>query len=202
MEVFKIIGIITKEDVDKINEVMPYVVEISTTKGQDPSLIASINPKIKIKIKDEEVKDEKLIQNESKIENEILYSPEELSSVIVAFKEIEEGIDSDFSDLEASLYTYRELIRRISPIDIQGLEKEDNLIENNSLLALSKKRAFPTGFAKVYQEAMRRLGIPCKVITGDNGYAWNEIEINGVYYPLDLTYDAAYFRSEEANVNS
>ena len=199
MEVFKIIGIITKEDVDKINEVMPYVVEISTTKGQDPSLIASINPKIKIKIKDEEVKDEKLIQNESKIENEILYSPEELSSVIVAFKEIEEGIDSDFSDLEASLYTYRELIRRISPIDIQSLEKEDNLIENNSLLALSKKRAFPTGFAKVYQEAMRRLGIPCKVITGDNGYAWNEIEINGVYYPLDLTYDAAYFRSEEAN---
>ena len=43
----------------------------------------------------------------------------------------------------------------------------DNLIDNNTLLALTRERAFPTGFAKVYQEAMRRLGIPCKIVKGD-----------------------------------
>ena len=91
-----------------------------------------------------------------------------------------------------------ELIKRISPISIHELQKNDNLIDNNTLLALTKQRAFPTGFAKIYQEAMRRLGIPCKIITGHNGYAWNEIEVNGTYYPLDLTYDAAYYRSEDA----
>ena len=202
MEVFKIKGILTKEDVEKINEIMPTVVEIATTKGQDPSLIASLNSKIKIRIKDEEEKTEKeLVEeeiNKGSIEDEVVYSPEELASVITAFKEVEQGIDPSFSDVDASLYTYMELIKKITPISIQELSKEDNLIDNNSLLALTRKRAFPTGLAKVYQEAMRRLGIPCKVITGDNGYAWNEIEINGVYYPLDLTYDAAYYRSKEA----
>ena len=202
MEVFKIKGILTKEDVAKINEIMPTVVKIATTKGQDPALIASLSPKIKIRIKDEEnlkeeVKGEKVI-TKGDIEDDMVYSPEEVASVITAFQEIEKGIDPSFSDVEASLYTYMELIKRISPISIQELQKEDNLIDNNSLLALTKQRAFPTGFAKIYQEAMKRLGIPCKVITGDNGYAWNEIEVNGTYYPLDLTYDAAYYRSEEA----
>ena len=37
MEIFKIKGILTKEDVAKINEIMPTVVEIATTKGQDPT---------------------------------------------------------------------------------------------------------------------------------------------------------------------
>ena len=203
MEIFKIKGILTKEDVAKINEIMPTVVEIVTTKGQDPALIASLNPKIKIRIKDEEEKNEKELAEKKEIkkdvfEDEIFYSPEELASVITTFKEIEDGIDPSFSDIDASLYTYMELIKRISPISIQELQKDDNLIDNNTLLALTRERAFPTGFAKVYQEAMRRLGIPCKVITGDNGYAWNEIEINGTYYPLDLTYDAVYYRSEEA----
>lgn len=199
MEVFKIRGILTKEDVEKINEIMPSVVEMTTTKGQNPALIASLNSKIKIRIKeDEEIKEEKIITKGS-IEDEMLYSPEELGAVVETFKEIEDGIDVNFSDIDASLYTYMELIKRISPISIQEIQKDDDLMTNNSLLALIKQRAFPIGFAKIYQEAMRRLGIPCKIITGDNGYAWNEIEINGTYYPLDLTYDAAYYRTEEAN---
>ena len=37
MEVFKIRGILTKEDVEKINEIMPSVVEMTTTKGQNPA---------------------------------------------------------------------------------------------------------------------------------------------------------------------
>ena len=201
MEIFKIKGILTKEDVAKINEIMPTVVEIATTKGQDPTLIASLSPKIKIRIKDEEEKIEEKKQDEIRkeyYEDETYYSPEELASVITSFKEIEKGIDPSFSDLDASLYTYMELIRRLTPISIQELSKEDNLIDNNTLLALTRERAFPTGFAKVYQEAMKRLGIPCKIVKGDNGYAWNEIKIGGTYYPLDLTYDAAYYRSEDA----
>ena len=202
MEVFKIKGILTKEDVAKINEIMPTVVEIATTKGQDPALIASLSPKIKIRIKDdveEKIEEKKQdVLKKDYYEDETFYSPEELASVITSFQEIEKGIDPSFSDVDAALYTYMELIKRISPISIHELQKNDNLIDNNTLLALTKQRAFPTGFAKIYQEAMRRLGIPCKIITGDNGYAWNEIEVNGTYYPLDLTYDAAYYRSEDA----
>ena len=113
MEVFKIRGILTKEDVEKINEIMPSVVEMTTTKGQNPALIASLNSKIKIRIKeDEEIKDEKIITKGS-IEDEMLYSPEELGAVVETFKEIEDGIDVNFSDIDASLYTYMELIKRI-----------------------------------------------------------------------------------------
>ena len=210
MRVVRIRGKITKEDVEELNKMQPNVIEISSTKGQSAEILASLDSSIKIRIRDNEEKEElkeesskfEIIEDDDskevkEIEDEVVYTPQELSDVVRYFNEIEKGIDVGFSDLDAALYTYIELIKIISPINIQEMTKEDNLIDNNTLLALIKQRGFPSGYANVYKEAMKRLGIPCRIVKGDNGYAWNEIEINGQYYPLDITSDAEFYRSKE-----
>ena len=76
--------------------------------------------------------------------------------------------------------------------------KEDEIESSKTLQSLINKKASSKGYATAFKHEMERLGIPCRIIESPDGYAWNEIMIDGEYYPLDLTSDAEFYRSKEA----
>lgn len=48
-------------------------------------------------------------------------------------------------------------------------------------------------YALTYKVAMDMLGIPCEVIVeNDNSHAWNQINIDGKWYNVDITWDENY----------
>ena len=55
MEIIKIQRTITEEDVKEFNEALPSVIELRSLKGQKSSILAMLNPKIKIRIIDQEL---------------------------------------------------------------------------------------------------------------------------------------------------
>ena len=201
MEIIKIQRTITEEDVKKFNEALPSVIELRSLKGQKSSILAMLNPKIKIRIIDQEL-DEKgekeIIKGSLSKEKVAEYSPEELSSIVKVYEEIEEGIDVGFDNIDAALYTYISLIKMISPANAQKLDGKNEIELRETLISLLKSDALPKGFAVIYKQAMERLGIPCRIYENPNGYAWNEIMIDGAFYPLDLASDAEFYRSEKS----
>lgn len=188
MEIVRVEGRITTKDVEKFNETLPKIIEISSTKGQSAEILAKLDSRIKIKIVGEfEDKSPKELVESSHSEGN-LYSSQEVCEMIETFEDIERKIDPTWSDLEVSLHTYIELIKK-SKVEEKYLE--DNAKLHNSKISSEK-------VALKYKEAMNRLGIPCKYLDNENGYAWNEIEIDGVYYPLDLVSDIEYYNSEKS----
>ena len=197
MEVVYLKETITMEDVERLNKELPKVIEIPNTKKQDIEVLLKLDPRIRIRLVGNKYKEDgksKEITKDSGVKD--TYSNEELAAVINKFKEIEGGINPVWSDLEAALYTYIELIKNIEHADEQKLEDVREGYKN--LLALAKGVALPEGFARVFQEAMNRIGVPCRTLDNGEGYAWNEIEIDGTYYPLDLAADSKSYRSEKS----
>lgn len=54
--------------------------------------------------------------------------------------------------------------------------------------ALLSGRAVCQGYATLLYAMCRSMGLPVRIITGDN-HAWNIVGINGVYYNMDATWD-------------
>lgn len=84
------------------------------------------------------------------------------------------GINPAWTNLEKALYIY---------VELEKTTKDMNSKE----------------VAETYKQAMDMLDIPCKVINGLEKNAWNEIMIDGQFYPLDLSWDIDYFNSKDSN---
>lgn len=181
---------ITMEDVKQFNETLPEVIEIYSTKNQKIEVLSELNPKIKIRI----------IGNESEVagENEVYfsnryYSPSQVCSIMRVLSEYEKGLDKhpNWNNLEKSLYIYSRLVSEYAPTQ----DPDDN---SSSLISLLTLNPDSKGFANIYKEVMDRIGIPCKYIeNSDHSRAWNEIMINGKYYPVDLEMDSRESHSKE-----
>lgn len=92
---------------------------------------------------------------------------------IIHLDEMLKGINSNWSNLEKALYIYINLEAILEKVDSKNV-------------------------AAIYDAIMKKIDIPSKVINGVNDNAWNEIEIDGQYYPLDLAWDCDYFHSKES----
>ncbi len=169
MEVIRFNGKITVEDIENLNKNLPKVIEISSTKGQSAEILSKLNPEIKVKIIDEEPSK----KGDFYDENSSTITVEELCKMLNLFEKMENEIDVNWTDLEASLHTYIELIKN-SREEYPKLQKAESLENLSETLALK------------YREAIKRLDIPCKYLKDEKGFAWNEIEIDGKNYKVDL----------------
>lgn len=183
---------ITANDVAEFNDMAPLIITIKNTKGQDPSVLAKLNKNITIRVVG--AFDEKAVPEyaHEKYFKKTLYSPAEVSELIKLLDNIESQIDSEWSDLEKATYGYISIMRQISPKrqDMQYDKKEENK-EERPLAQIINGKADSSAYAFIYKELLERLGIACRYMQSKNLHAWNEVLIDGEYYPADLFYDSS-----------
>lgn len=91
--------------------------------------------------------------------------------------------------------------------DYDNLEDKTYLLKHAAYAALVDKTAVCQGYAVLFYRLMLELGVDNRVIigTGNGGaHAWNIVELDGLYYNLDSTWDAgtsaySYFLTSDAN---
>ena len=76
--------------------------------------------------------------------------------------------------------------------DYENLEDNTYLLKHTAYAALIDKTAVCQGYAVLFYRLMLELGVDARVIVGDGGgpHAWNIVELDGLYYNLDSTWDA------------
>ena len=83
--------------------------------------------------------------------------------------------------------------------DYDGLAAQNSLQIYTAYAALVKRTSVCQGYASLFYRMMLELGVDCRVITGtvDGGaHAWNIVKLDGVYYNVDATFDAAYLQGD------
>ena len=69
---------------------------------------------------------------------------------------------------------------------------EDSPLNQSAYSALTSSHSVCAGYARAFQIACERVGIPCYYVTGTSkgvNHAWNIVCIDGNYYNVDLTWD-------------
>ena len=99
---------------------------------------------------------------------------------------MEERIKDCKTDLEKALVVHDHLVESIKYSASLGTRAHD--VEGGIL----EKAAVCEGYALAYKFYMNRMGIPCKVVSGQSkkqSHAWNQIQIDGKWYFVDATWD-------------
>lgn len=181
--------ILTENDIEKFNEMSPIIITLKNTRGQNPSVLSKLNNGVTIRLTS--AFDEKSFSKyaSEKYFKKSLYSPAEVATLINMLQDIEGRINPEWSDLEKATYGYVALMTQISPKrdeKIVGSEKEQR-----PFAEILNRKADSSEYAILYKELLERIGIPCRYYENDLPHAWNEVLINGEYYPADLFYDAS-----------
>jgi len=91
------------------------------------------------------------------------------------------------TDLEKVIVVHEHLVDTIS-YSWNGFGGIGNSIEG----AILEKQAVCEGYALAFKYYMNRLNIPCNAMGGSSknqAHAWNQVQINGKWYLLDITWD-------------
>lgn len=183
MKVIHIKGSIKLEDVKEINSMAPVIVEFESTKNQSVKLLRELSDDCIIRINpDNEIQDYEKASGRKLL----TYSKEAFIDLINEFEETEKNMNPEWNDLEKAIYLYKR---------IQHIPRDDS-VENKATYDLSGfigNKTDSAGLASIFYEAMKRNGIPCKYIYNSNFEAWNEIQIENTYYPLDVAKDSDEF---------
>lgn len=146
-----------------------------------------------------------------------LYDIEELSKIINELEKIESLIDPQWNQFDIVIYLIETIVRNImydpeyilmknKGIQIPKVigEQDEADYFDRSLRGILTKKAVCGGYALIFNELAKRNGIDCKYVSGSaytidgkyqGGHAWNIIKINGVKYPLDITWKNKKYRS-------
>lgn len=178
--------VITSKDVEEFNTMAPIVITIRNTKGQDPAILSKLDSSISIRITGgfSDYKNEKYL-------SKTLYSPIEVSNLISMLADFEGNVDPAWSDLEKATYSYITLMKQISPRQENLKEdKKREKVEERPFAQILERNADSVGYAFMYKELLERLGVACRYYQKDDFHGWNEVLIDGEYYPADLFLDA------------
>ena len=97
---------------------------------------------------------------------------------------------SDY-DVIRSIYDY---VCANVTYDYANLPNDDYKLKYTAYAALINKTAVCNGYAMLMSRMLTQAGISCRMILGDKSsgcdHAWNIVEIDGIYYNLDATWDA------------
>ena len=137
----------------------------------------------------------------------VIYSKNEVICFIDEMESIEKGINKNWSDLQKIIYIYDSLKRKVF-YDPKFESKQSD--EIRSLRGLISKKTVCAGYAVIFKEILDRQGIKCHYVSGlcplgdgsYGGHAWNIIELDGKYYPIDLTWDNTRYRSGDFRTHS
>ena len=94
-----------------------------------------------------------------------------------------------------SIYTF---ICDTVSYDYENLENESYTEKFTAEAALRDGKAVCQGYALLLYYMLLSVGIDCRIIAGydavtGGGHAWNIVQLDGVYYNLDSTWDAGYY---------
>ena len=188
------------------------LIEIPNTKGISSDLIKKLNDRVFIRVAggytDEVVNNMRNVTFRSgnngydTYYNSVIYTKNELVSIIEELEKIEGKLDSKWTDFEkfASIYTYLKSDIFYDPEH----EKKDTMHigskDMRTLRGLISKNTVCAGYAIILKELLDRQGISCDYADG-NGHAWNIVNLDGKNYGIDLTWDNTQYR-KYGNMNS
>lgn len=99
-----------------------------------------------------------------------------------AVTQILSGVNPEWSDREKALYVHDTLISQY--------EYDESLQKFDAYSLLVGGSAVCQGYTLAYNYLMDRMGIPCaSVASNEMKHIWNQIEIDGDWYHVDMTYD-------------
>jgi len=179
---------ITENDIEDFNKMVPLVIILKNTKGQDPNILSKLSSNVTIRVlggfddsTHSQFAHERFLKKTS-------YSPAEICKIIQILEAIEKSVDPKWSDLEKSTYVYISIMSLISPT---YEDSKNNSYDERPLAQILTGKADSTGYAFLYKELLDRLGIACRYMQNDLPYSWNEVLIDDQYYPADLFSDTS-----------
>ncbi len=101
------------------------------------------------------------------------------------------------SDYEKLCAVYDWMCANIT-YDYDNLNDETYMLKYTAYAALINRTAVCQGYAVLLYRLMLELGIDCRVITGignGGGHAWNIVELDGLYYNADATWDTSWLQA-------
>lgn len=111
----------------------------------------------------------------------------------VAVNALKKELDlDDATDYEKVQSVYDYICENIE-YDHENLEDDSYTIKHTAYSALMHKKTVCQGYATLFYRLMLELGVDCRVIAGTGGggpHGWNIVELDGLYYNLDATWDA------------
>lgn len=126
----------------------------------------------------------------------VIYSKNELYHIISEIESIESGIKDNWSDLQKLVYIYDKLKTEITYDPKYEIKPSSEI---RSLRGLITKKTVCAGYSLMLKELLDRQNIYCEYVEGktgkDESHAWNIVMINGMKYPIDLTWDNCKFRA-------
>lgn len=89
-------------------------------------------------------------------------------------------------------YVHDELIRRANyDYTYKGVTEYDLLVDGKGTCV---------AYSLAFKSAMDKLNIPCTVaVEKDNSHSWDQVNVNGKWYNIDVTYDENYTNSANAD---
>ena len=100
-------------------------------------------------------------------------------------------MDGDASDLDKVKCIY-ELVKANTRYDEVHAKNPNHHLKTTAYAALIQGQAVCQGYAVAMYRLLRECGVNARVITGTadgEPHAWNLVELDGVYYNLDVTWD-------------
>ena len=177
-------------DPEKIKK-SSYLLTLPNTKGLSSSVVACMAKQIKnqntINIRIIGGMDDSLHPKFQDPELILLnmYKPVELSGILSRFEKIEEDVNPKDPPIVRAAQIYDTLARSVTypeqPQDYDACRSLKGLLKNNEMICV--------GYALLFKEMMDRQGIECEYIHGKK-HAWNNLKIDGRWYPMDLTWGA------------
>lgn len=180
------------------------LVEVCNTKGITSSMIRELNPSVAIRIAggfdEDRCRNGYFTGND--YEKAVIYTRNETVKILEEIEKIESGINKNWSDIQKLIYVYDRLKRGI----MYEAKYESKMSSDiRSLRGLITKQTVCAGYALILKEIMDRNDIDCEYVEGyinankTGGHAWNIVNIDGIKYPIDLTWDNSKFRAGKSN---
>lgn len=188
--------IITLEDIEKLNNEENSEIILKNTKGQNAEIFEMLNSNVKVKIISGYDANINSKFNDEKYVKRTLYDAKTVAAVIRKFEDFEKNIDTNWTDLEKSLYMFIKLVNLIN-YDYNNESK----MEPRNLSAMLTKLSRCAGYSICFKEAMDRLGIENEFRNVSNIHSFNAIKINGEWRLIDLTW-AKNMRNNTLNSKS
>lgn len=148
---------------------------------------------------------EKSNQLELEKNNNVTNDIYDISTYIKIYNCIEKIINQNKKeDLVETIYSiFLDLANNISYDD----DVRNTKIENQNLIGpLFYKKAVCEGYSKLFQQILSLLNVKSLVVSGcgrkvDGGHVWNQVEINGIWYNVDITaQNYAIYNNEDWNM--
>lgn len=187
---YKIVGILTEEDINKINAFKNRTILIlDNTVGLSSELVSKIvSDRVVFSIKGGLNYDAKEKYKKQKYIDRTFISPRGLEKIIKYFEYNEQLLNPNWNEFEKAMFLYNALV-----VDMEYAEDYEKIqsqgTTERSLNGILYGKLVCAGFAQVYKEMLDRVGIKNYYQNQKDVHAFNIIEIAGKKYGVDITWD-------------